>query len=73
MAPSPRLLPRAWVLRPRLSAIPEQRYERLLLRDGQPRNQSWDGRWICELQPACGTRMTITEHGWTDGFLFFIQ
>ena len=57
-----------------LSAIPEQRYERLLLRDGQPRNQSWDGRWIYELQPAGGgTRMTITEHGWTDGFLFFIQ
>ena len=57
-----------------LSAIPEQRYERLLLRDGQPRNQPWDGRWIYELQPAgAGTRMTITEYGWTDGFLFFIQ
>ena len=47
-----------------LSAIRDQRYERLLLRDGQPRNQSWDGRWIYELQPAGGgTRMTITEHG----------
>lgn len=57
-----------------LSAIPERRYERLLLRDRQPRSQSWDGRWIYELQPAGGgTRMTITEHGWTDGFLFFIQ
>jgi uncharacterized protein YndB with AHSA1/START domain len=57
-----------------LSAITEQRYERLLLRDGQPRGQSWDGRWIYELQPSGnGTRLTITEYGWSDGFLFFIQ
>ena len=57
-----------------LSAITEQRYERLLLRDGQPRGQSWDGRWIYELQPSgSGTRLTITEYGWSDGFLFFIQ
>ena len=57
-----------------LSAIPEQRYERLLVRDGQPRTQSWDGRWIYELQRSgAGTRLTITEHGWSDGFLFFLQ
>ena len=57
-----------------LSAIREQRYERLLMRDDQPRNQSWDGRWIYELQPSgSGTRLTITEYGWSDGFLFFIQ
>ena len=56
-----------------VSAIPEQRYERLLLRDGQPRNQSWDGRWIYELEPADrGTRMRVTEYGWTDGIPFFI-
>jgi uncharacterized protein YndB with AHSA1/START domain len=56
-----------------LTSIPLQRYERLLLRDGQPRNQSWDGRWVYELQPAGGgTRLTITEYGWTDGFPFFI-
>jgi hypothetical protein len=57
-----------------VSAIPEQRYERLLLRDHQPRNQSWDGRWIYELDDAgSGTRLRITEYGWTDGFPFFIQ
>ena len=57
-----------------LLVIPEQRYERLLLRDGQPRDQSWDGRWIYELQPSGpGTRLTITEYGWSDGFLFYIQ
>jgi len=56
-----------------VSAIPEQRYERLLLRDHQPRNQSWDGRWIYELEPAgSGTILRITEYGWTDGFPFFI-
>jgi hypothetical protein len=57
-----------------ISAISERRYERLLLRDGQPRSQSWDGRWIYELEPlGGGTRLTITEFGWSDGFLFFIQ
>ena len=57
-----------------LSAIQEQRYERLLLREGQPRNQSWDGRWIYDLQPSgSGTRLMITEYVWSDGFLFFIQ
>ena len=57
-----------------VSALPERRYERLLLRDAQPRHQSWDGRWIYELEPAGGgTRMRITEYGWTDGFPFFIQ
>jgi uncharacterized protein YndB with AHSA1/START domain len=56
-----------------VSAIPEKRYERLLLRDDQPRNQSWDGRWVYELQPeGSGTRLTITEYGWTDGIPFFI-
>jgi hypothetical protein len=56
-----------------VSAIPEKRYERLLLRDDQPRNQAWDGRWVYELQPhGSGTRLTITEYGWTDGFGFFI-
>ena len=57
-----------------VSIIPGERYERLLLREGQPRNQSWDGRWVYELQPSgSGTRLTITEHGWTDGFPFFIM
>jgi uncharacterized protein YndB with AHSA1/START domain len=56
-----------------VSAIPERRYERLLLRDGQPRRQSWDGRWVYELEPqAGGTRLRITEYGWTDGVPFFI-
>ena len=56
-----------------VSAIPERRYERLLLRDKQPRNQSWDGRWIYELEPqGGGTLLRITEYGWTDGFPFFI-
>ena len=56
-----------------VSAIPEQRYERLLLRDGQPRGASWDGRWVYELEPqGTGTRLRITEYGWTDGFGFFI-
>jgi uncharacterized protein YndB with AHSA1/START domain len=56
-----------------VSAIPEERYERLLLRDTQSRSESWDGRWVYELQPeANGTRLRITEYGWTDGFTFFI-
>lgn len=56
-----------------VSAIPEERYERLLLRDNQPRDQSWDGRWVYELQTAGnGTRLHITEYGWSDGFTFFI-
>lgn len=56
-----------------VSAVPEERYERLLLRDGQPRSQSWDGRWVYELQQdGSGTRLKITEYGWTDGFRFFI-
>jgi uncharacterized protein YndB with AHSA1/START domain len=57
-----------------ISAIPEQRYERILLRDRQPRNQSWDGRWVFELVPqGSGTQLRITEYGWSDGFPFFIQ
>jgi uncharacterized protein YndB with AHSA1/START domain len=57
-----------------VSAIPERRYERLLLRDDQPRTESWDGRWVFELQPqGSGTRLAITEYGWTDGFVFFIR
>jgi hypothetical protein len=56
-----------------VSAVPEQRYERLLLRGDQPRSESWDGRWVYELQPdGGGTRLTISEYGWTDGFTFFI-
>jgi len=56
-----------------VSAVPEQRYERLLLRDHQPRSESWDGRWVYELEPqGAGTRLRITEYGWTDGFTFFI-
>ena len=56
-----------------VSAIPEKRYERLLLRDRQPRNQSWDGRWVYSLDPhGAGTRLKIDEFGWTDGFPFFI-
>ena len=57
-----------------VSVIPEERYERMLLRQGQPRSQSWDGRWVYELQPdGSGTRLRITEYGWTDGFIFFIR
>ena len=57
-----------------VSAIPERRYERLLLRDNQPRDQSWDGRWVYELEPSGGgTRMRISEYGWTDGIPFFIR
>jgi uncharacterized protein YndB with AHSA1/START domain len=57
-----------------VSSIPERRYERLLLREHQPRSQSWDGRWIYELEPlGNGTRLRITEYGWTDGFPFFIM
>jgi uncharacterized protein YndB with AHSA1/START domain len=57
-----------------VSAMPETRYERLLLRDNQPRHQSWDGRWVYELRPhGQGTRLTITEYGWTDGVRFFIS
>jgi uncharacterized protein YndB with AHSA1/START domain len=56
-----------------VSAIPETRYERLLLRDTRPRSASWDGRWIYELRPdGDGTRLTITEYGWTDGFPFYL-
>jgi uncharacterized protein YndB with AHSA1/START domain len=56
-----------------LSAIPPRRYERILLRDGQPRSRPWDGRWVFELEPAGGgTRLRITEHGWTGGFRFFV-
>ncbi len=56
-----------------VSATPEERNERLLLRDDQPRSASWDGHWVYELQPAgSGTRLRITEYGWTDGFTFFI-
>ena len=57
-----------------VSAVPEERYERLLLRDHQPRGASWDGRWVYELEPeGSGTRLKITEYGWTDGFPFFIS
>lgn len=56
-----------------VSTLPEERYERLLLRDDQPRSQSWDGRWVYELQPhGRGTRLAITEYGWTDGLRFFV-
>jgi hypothetical protein len=57
-----------------VSAVAERRYERMLLRDNQPRHQSWDGRWIFELEPVgTGTRLRIIEYGWTDGFPFFIM
>jgi uncharacterized protein YndB with AHSA1/START domain len=57
-----------------VSAVPEQRYERILLRDRQPRSQSWDGRWVFALTPqGAGTVLRITEYGWTDGFPFFLQ
>ena len=57
-----------------VSTVPEQRYERILLRDHQPRSQSWDGRWVYALEPqGSGTVLRITEYGWTDGFPFFLQ
>ena len=53
---------------------PWRALRRLLLRDGQPSNQSWDGRWVYQLQPSGNrTHRKITEHGWTDGFPFFIM
>lgn len=56
-----------------VSVVPERRYERILLREGQPRSESWDGRWIYELEPVGGgTRLRITEYGWSDGFAFYI-
>src|SRR5262245_8916511 len=56
-----------------VSAVPDERYERLLLRDNQPRNKSWDGHWVYELRrDGGGTRLRISEYGWTDGFVFFI-
>jgi hypothetical protein len=55
------------------SAIPERHYERLLLRAGQPRSQPWDVRWVFEIEPAgAGTRMKLTELGWTGGVRFFV-
>jgi hypothetical protein len=55
------------------SAIAERHLERLLLRDGQPRSQPWDVRWVFEIEPAgAGTRMKLTEHGWTGGVRFFV-
>jgi hypothetical protein len=57
-----------------ISETPGQRYERLLLRDDQPTTQPWDGRWVYELEPVGeGTRLRITEYGWTGGFVFFID
>lgn len=33
-----------------------------------------DGRWIYELEPSNGgTRLRVTEYGWTDGVPFFIS
>jgi uncharacterized protein YndB with AHSA1/START domain len=57
-----------------VSVTPERRYERLLIRDNQPRHASWDGRWVYELEPhGAGTILRITEYGWTDGVPFFIM
>ena len=56
-----------------ISWVPGRHYERLLLRDGQPRSQPWDGRWVFELEPAgAGTRLKVTEYGWTGGIRFFV-
>jgi uncharacterized protein YndB with AHSA1/START domain len=57
-----------------ITTIPPRRYERILLRDNQPRNQAWDGRWIFDLERiGSGTRLRVAEFGWTDGFPFFIR
>jgi hypothetical protein len=54
-------------------AVPERRYERILLRDNQPKDQSWDGRWVIDLAPdGAGTRVRFEEFGWTGGFFFFL-
>jgi hypothetical protein len=57
-----------------IASVPERRYERLLLRETQPPDQPWDGRWVYELKPAgAGTELRVSEYGWTGGFIFFLQ
>lgn len=57
-----------------IHAVPARHYERILLRENQPRSQPWDGRWVYTLEPAGnGTRVHLVEHGWTGGFRFFVQ
>ena len=45
-----------------VSALPEKRYERLLLREGQPRHTSWDGRWVYELEARGAGTQRCDEH-----------
>jgi hypothetical protein len=55
-------------------AVPERRYERILLREPGAGSDPWDVRWVIELEPAgSGTRMRFTEYGWTGGFVYFLQ
>ena len=55
-------------------AVPESRYERILLREPGAGRDAWDVRWVIELEPAgSGARMRFTEYGWTGGFVFFLQ
>ena len=55
-------------------AVPEQRYERILLREPGAGRDAWDVRWVIELESTgSGTRMRFTEYGWTGGFVFFLQ
>jgi uncharacterized protein YndB with AHSA1/START domain len=57
-----------------IHAVPGRYYERILLRENQPRSQPWDGRWVYTLEPAgSGTRVHLIEHGWTGGLKFFLQ
>ncbi len=49
-------------------AVPERRYERILLREPGAGSDAWDVRWVIELEPVgSGTRMRFTEYrldGW---------
>jgi uncharacterized protein YndB with AHSA1/START domain len=57
-----------------IHAVPGLYYERILLRENQPRSQPWDGRWVYALEATGrGTRVHLREHGWTGGFKFFLQ
>jgi uncharacterized protein YndB with AHSA1/START domain len=55
-------------------AVPGRYYERILLRENQPSDQPWGGRWVYTLEPAGrGTRVHLVEQGWTGGVKFFVQ
>ena len=52
-----------------VSAVAEQRYERLLLRDNQPRSQSWDGRWNIRILLSRNSATRINWKNWSSSAL----